>query len=180
MYAGSWEFIPAKEEGQTSSIGPHELLHRRQPNSFFANHALYHSEWEYAALHTICSSTLQKACAYMKRKILAVILAIATVASLLTGCSLGQLSAENIITKSQEADNSNYRMEGDGDFPLNVAADGEDQGNMSINIPISISFEAEAANEQMHGTADMKVSFMGEKAATDMEFYLDGDTRYIC
>ena len=116
----------------------------------------------------------------MKKKILAVILAIATVASLLTGCSLGQLSAENIITKSQEADNSNYRMEGDGDFPLNVTADGEDQGNMSINIPISISFEAEAANEQMHGTADMKVSFMGEKAATDMEFYLDGDTRYIC
>lgn len=116
----------------------------------------------------------------MKKKLLAVVLTIAVVASLLTGCSLGQLSAEDIITKSQEADNSNYRMEGDIGFSLNVAADGEDQDGMSIDVPISISFDAEVADGETHGEADMKMSFMGEKATTGMEFYIDGDTRYIC
>ena len=116
----------------------------------------------------------------MKKKLFAVFLTIAAVASLLTGCSLGQMSAEDVITKSQEADINNYRMEGGIDFSLNVTADGEGQDGMSIDVPVSVSLDAEVADGKAHGEAAMKISFMGEKATTDVEFYMDGATRYIC
>jgi len=115
----------------------------------------------------------------MKKKCLSLLLMVTATMLLLAGCSFGKPTAADIIAKSQKESMDNYHMDGTMDFSIKLSADGGDAGRMSFDVPISVDFDIDAVDEQTHGAATMKISIMGSSDKMEMEFYTDGDDRYI-
>lgn len=114
----------------------------------------------------------------MSKRIFAVVIAAVAMISVLAGCSGGQLSASQVVEKSQEKAADNYRMEATLDLKLSVAAGEGEDGAVSVDIPISLFYEAETDGELSHGEVTAEVSMVGQSQKTTSEFYTDGKDHF--
>lgn len=94
----------------------------------------------------------------------------------LTGCSAlsKPKTAADLISKYNELEDVG-NCHADLEMSLDVGIKSSDDSSISMNIPIKVGLDADIYKENLAGTMDLSLSFMGQSASQKMDVYYTKD-----